>query len=97
MQNNVLFNQIVQTSGIRMMSVTIGADGITKASLTPKDVKHLFDTGICPFCCIHIVGELPACEVAGYVVMSDANTILIHGSNVLVTGSLTANAWAIGE
>lgn len=78
-----------------MMSVTIGSNGITKASLTPKDVKHLFDTGICPFCCIYIVNELPACEVAAYVVMSDADTILIQGTNAAVTGSLTTNAWTI--
>lgn len=95
MQNNVLFNQIVQTSGIRMMSIAIESDAVVKASLTPKDVKHLFDTGICPFCCIRTVGDLPSCEVAVYAEMSDADTVLIQGANTSIEGNITDNIWTI--
>ena len=78
-----------------MMSVTIESDEIVKASLTPKDVKHLFDTGISPLCCFRMAGDLPSCEVAVYAEMSDADTVLIQGANTSIEGNITDNIWTL--
>lgn len=101
MQNNVLFNQIVQTSGVRMFSITINFDSeyivqSIKATLTPKDVAHIFETGICPVCFVYgkVGSSLKTCSVANAKILNGSE-ITIKTEDDTITGNISDNTWEV--
>lgn len=101
MQNNVLFNQIIQTSGVRMFSIKIVFDSENivqsiKATLTPKDVAHIFETGICPVCFVYgqVGSNLKTCSIAD-VKIQNGSSITITTKDDTITGNVSDNTWEI--